>query len=88
LLSSDARQETGLLGLRWRLFDFGRIDAEVAIARGRQAEVLAAYRGTVLRATAEVETALSQFVHSRSELDALVHQIDALTRARRGAGCL
>ncbi len=82
LFESPAQQGAALLGLRWRLFDFGRVDAELAVARGREAEALAAYRGTVLQATAEVETALSRFVQSRSEALVLSRQIAALTLAR------
>lgn len=39
------------LGLRWRSFDFGRVDAQIDAARGQEAEALAAYRLAVLRAT-------------------------------------
>lgn len=58
LFTSDALQRQGLVGVRWRLFDFGRVDAEVAAARGREAEALAGYRQAVLRATSDVENAL------------------------------
>ncbi len=34
LFKSAAFQPGALAGLRWRLFDFGRVDAEVAQARG------------------------------------------------------
>lgn len=82
LFETPAQQGAALLGLRWRLFDFGRVDAELAIARGHEAEALATYRGTVLQATADVETALSRFVQSRSEAAVLSRQIAALTLAR------
>jgi len=82
LFTSGAQQSGALVGLRWRLFDFGRVDFEVAGARGRQQEALAAYRGTVLHATEDVESALSKFVESRSEGEVLMRQIAALTRAR------
>ncbi|CUI04564.1 Outer membrane protein [Janthinobacterium sp. CG23_2] len=62
LFSSGASQAAGMLGLRWRLFDFGRIDAEIGQARGQHAEALAAYRLAALRATEEVENALSALV--------------------------
>jgi outer membrane protein TolC len=85
LFSSAGLQSEALVGLRWRLFEFGRVDAEVAIARGREAEALAAYRATVLHATEDVEVALSQFVESRSEAEVLARQIAALARAREEA---
>jgi outer membrane protein TolC len=52
LFTSGANQALGLLGLRWRLFDFGRVDAQIAAAHGQEAEALATYRLAVLRARA------------------------------------
>jgi outer membrane protein TolC len=57
LFTGGANQALGVLGLRWRLFDFGRVDAQIAAARGQEAEALAAYRLAVLRATEDVENA-------------------------------
>jgi NodT family efflux transporter outer membrane factor (OMF) lipoprotein len=82
LFTSTAQQSGALLGLRWRLFDFGRVDFEVARARGREQEALAAYRSTVLRATEDVEAALSRFVENRAESEVLMRQIASLSRAR------
>jgi outer membrane protein TolC len=62
LFSSGANQAQSVLGLRWRLFDFGRVDAQIAAARGQKAEALPAHRLTVLRATEDVETAFSALV--------------------------
>lgn len=85
ILSSEAMQSQGLLGLRWRLFDFGRIDAEVAMARGREAEALAAYRASVLKACEDVEIALSRYAQRGLESQALERQIAALKAARAQA---
>lgn len=82
LFTSGAYQPQAIAGLRWRLFDFGRIDAEVDGAKARRAEALAAYRQTVLRAAGDVETAFSALIESEAETDALARQIDDLTRAR------
>ena len=82
LSSGDAVQHDIGLGLRWRLFDFGRVDAEVAQARGREAEALAAYRATVLRATEEVENAFSELVQNEARAAALQRQITELGTAR------
>jgi NodT family efflux transporter outer membrane factor (OMF) lipoprotein len=82
ILSSNAVQASGTAGLSWRLFDFGRVDAQVAQARGRQAEALALYRGQVLRATQEVETALSALTQERIAVAASERQVQALTTAR------
>jgi len=73
------------VGLSWRLFDFGRVDAEVAQARGADAEALAAYRATVLNATEEVEDSFSSLIQDEAQADALTRQIDQLTLARAQA---
>ncbi|MEI9964578.1 MAG: efflux transporter outer membrane subunit [Caulobacteraceae bacterium] len=72
-------------GLRWRLFDFGRVDAEVAGARGRDAEALAAWRAAVLGAAEEVEDAFADLGQQQARADALSRQIEALTLARAQA---
>ena len=82
LFTGSAVQASGTAGLRWRLFDFGRVDAEVVQARGRTAEMLALYRGSVLRATAEVETALTRLAEQRNAVGAFEAQVAALTVSR------
>jgi outer membrane protein TolC len=69
-------------GLRWRLFDFGRVDAEVAQAKGRKAEALAGYRASVLQATEDVEDALSDLGQEQARAGVLTQQIAELTTAR------
>jgi NodT family efflux transporter outer membrane factor (OMF) lipoprotein len=59
LFESAAFQPALLAGIHWRLFDFGKVDAEVTGARGAQAEALSAYRQEILQATEDVEDALS-----------------------------
>jgi len=58
------------------------VEAEVAQAKGRDAEALAAWRGTALRATEDVETALVRLVEAQAERAALVRQIAQLRKAR------
>jgi NodT family efflux transporter outer membrane factor (OMF) lipoprotein len=82
LFSGSATQGSGLLGLRWRLFDFGRIDAEIRAARGRNAEALAAYRLAVLRASQDVEDAFSTLVQQEARAASLASGEASLTRAR------
>jgi outer membrane protein TolC len=74
-----------LIGLRWRLFDFGRVDAEVAAARGARAEALSAYRLSVLKATGDVETALTSLVQREQQARLLEEGEAALARARVAA---
>ena len=85
LIGSAGFQPEGLVGLRWRLFDFGRVDAEVAAARGARAEALAAYRLSVLRATGDVENALTALVQRERQARTLNAGEAALARARTAA---
>lgn len=85
LLASDANLAQGVLGLRWRLFDFGRVKAEVEFAKGRDAQALAAYQQTLLQATADVENAMSQLVQSERQNALLQDGVKALTDARVAA---
>ncbi|TXC68062.1 efflux transporter outer membrane subunit [Sphingomonas ginsenosidivorax] len=82
LFGGNATQANGVLGLRWRLFDFGRVDAEIRAARGRNAEALAAYRLTVLRASQDVEDAFSTLVQQEARAAALTQGEASLARAR------
>jgi NodT family efflux transporter outer membrane factor (OMF) lipoprotein len=85
LLTSGASQAAGVLGLRWRLFDFGRIDAQIQLAKGRDAEAMAAYRQAVLRATEDVENAFSALANRSEQVAVLAQGVDSLGRARASA---
>jgi NodT family efflux transporter outer membrane factor (OMF) lipoprotein len=82
LFGAAATQGQGALGLRWRLFDFGRVDAEIAAARGRDAEALAAYRLAVLRASEDVENAFSVLLERETQTTILAQGETSLARAR------
>jgi NodT family efflux transporter outer membrane factor (OMF) lipoprotein len=82
LFGSGGSQAAGVLGLRWRLFDFGRIDAQIDLAKGQDAEMLAAYRLAVLRATEDVENAFSALVKREEQASVLAQGVDSLGRAR------
>lgn len=82
LFTGGAAQAQGFLGLRWRLFDFGRIDAEIASAKGVHAEALAGYRLAVLRASEDVENALSALVKREAQEATLGRGETALARAQ------
>ena len=85
LFGGNSTEAAGVLGLRWRLFDFGRVDAEIAAAEGRNAEALAAYRLTVLQASADVEDAFSALVRQQERAQILSDGGTALGAARRAA---
>jgi len=85
LFTSGASQHQSVLGLRWRLFDFGRVEAQIAAARGKKAESLAAYRLAVLKATEEVENSLSALVNREAQVDILIRGESSLSRARESS---
>jgi outer membrane protein TolC len=82
LLSATSLQPQAAAGLRWRLFDFGRIDADVARAKGANAEALAAYRKAVLRAAEDVENAVVTLTQLETQHTELAQEVEAHTRAR------
>ena len=82
LFTPSTFQPRGGVSLRWRLFDFGRVDAEVESADAASREALLAYRSVVLRAAEEVENACMNLVQFEAHARAAAAQIKALTRAR------
>lgn len=85
LFSSGASQSAGVLGLRWRLFDFGRINAQIDQAKGLEAEALAAYSQSVLRASEDVENAFSVLVNREAQAAILVAGETSLSSARQSS---
>lgn len=85
LFTGGANQAAGVLGLRWRLFDFGRINAQIQQAKGQQAEMLAAYRLAALHATEDVENAFSALVKREEEAAVLTQGVDSFSRAREAS---
>ena len=85
LLTNDASQASAMLGLRWRLFDFGRINAQIDQARGQEAEALAAYRQSALRATADVENALTDMNQRNRQAATLEQGVQAWQQARQAS---
>ncbi|AHB11106.1 type I secretion outer membrane protein, TolC family (plasmid) [Zymomonas mobilis subsp. mobilis str. CP4 = NRRL B-14023] len=68
--------------LRWRIFDFGKIDAEVHQAKGAYAEQLAQYRSTVLHAAEDVENAFMSLAQSEKRAEDLRTEVASLAEAR------
>ena len=75
-------QPTAVAGLRWRLFDFGRVDAEVKQARGANAESLILYRNSILKAAEDVEDSFSVLAQSAERSHQLSAEINSLQRAK------
>ncbi len=82
LFEQQGFQPIGVAGLRWRLFDFGRVDAEVKQARGANAEALLRYRSSVLHAAEDVEDAFTLLVQSENRRTELLLEIAQLQRVR------
>ena len=81
VFSGGANQAQASVGLRWRLFDFGRIEAEIAASRGRNSEALAAYKLAVLQASGDVENAITALVRSEEQERLLAAGEQSLARA-------
>lgn len=82
LFTSGAFTSVAAGALRWRLFDFGKVDAEVAQARGSNAEALVIYRQAVLRAAEDVENALSSLSQTQAYETELQGQVKSLISVR------
>jgi len=82
LFEQQGFQPIGVVGLRWRLFDFGRVAAEVEAARGANAEALLKYRSSVLHAAEDVEDAFSLLVQSENRRNEILREIAELQRVR------
>ena len=82
LLKAATFQPQGIASLRWRVFDFGKVSAEVAQAKGANAEALARYEQAMLRAAEEVENAFTSLVQLETHQQELLAEVAALKRAR------
>ncbi len=82
LLTGNAFQAAGGGLLRWRLFDFGKIDAEVEQTKGANEAALAVYRSTVLRAAEDVENALAGLAQTQAHSREVQGEVDSLVKAR------
>lgn len=85
LLTSSAFQPAAAIGLHWRLFDFGRVDAEVEQAKGANREALLRYRASMLKATEDVEDAFVALTELESQHALLTKEVAAHQEARDAA---
>jgi len=82
LFKSASFQPIGTAGFSWRLFDFGKVDAQVKQAKGAYAEALAEYRESTLKAVQDVEDAFMALVQTELRTEELKQEVAALIRAR------
>jgi hydrophobe/amphiphile efflux-1 (HAE1) family protein/NodT family efflux transporter outer membrane factor (OMF) lipoprotein len=82
LFTSSGFQPAAVAGLRWRIFDFGRVNAEVKQARSVNAEALIDYRQAVLKAAEDVENAVASLSETEAYSVEVQAEVRSLTRAR------
>src|SRR5213080_3850882 len=82
LFEQQGFQPISVVGLRWRLFDFGAVAAEVKRARGANAEALLQYQSSALHAAEDVEDAFSLLVQSEYRRNEILREIAELQRVR------
>jgi NodT family efflux transporter outer membrane factor (OMF) lipoprotein len=82
LFSASSFEPIGSGAIRWRIFDFGKIDAEVKQARGEHALALAQYRETVLHAAEDVENAFITLAQTEARTAQLQSEVQSLKRSR------
>jgi NodT family efflux transporter outer membrane factor (OMF) lipoprotein len=85
LIGSSSFQPQAAIGLHWRLFDFGRVDAEVAQAKGANAQALAEYRQAMLKATEDVENAIVTLTELEAQRLDVNQEVEAHQVARTAA---
>lgn len=84
LFDPDAKLWLGGASVRWRLLDWGRLNADLRAAKGREAEALAVYRATTEKAAAEIDTALAAVragAERTRQVEALIAEIGKVRRA-------
>ena len=79
----DADSFTGFVGLsvNWPILNYGRIRSNIRVQDARYEQAVAAYRDTVLRAAADVEAGLAEFLRSRERTVHLAEAVDASNRS-------
>lgn len=82
LFKSASFEAIGTAGFSWRVFDFGKVDAQVKLTKGAYAEALAEYRESTLKAVQDVEDAFMALVQTELRKEELRQEVSALTRAR------
>ena len=83
LFNSNSLSAVAAPLISWRIFDGGRVKAEIQAAEARQNTAVLAYEGAVISALGDAERALSDY---RFSCDALERQRTALASTRRDYG--
>jgi NodT family efflux transporter outer membrane factor (OMF) lipoprotein len=68
-------------GFQWNVLNYGRLINNVRLQDARFCELVTTYRNTVLRANAEAEDGIVEFLQSQLQAKALQRSVDAAERA-------
>jgi NodT family efflux transporter outer membrane factor (OMF) lipoprotein len=79
--SAGSRYWTAGPMVQWRIFDAGRIRANIRLQNARQEESLANYEQTVLAAFEDVENALTAYAHEQLRRESLSQAVKANKQA-------
>jgi multidrug efflux system outer membrane protein len=74
--------------VQWRIFDYGRIRANIRVQNARVEQALAAYEQSMLAAFTDVETALTAYAKEQTRRQSLAHAAEANEKAVAMAGDL
>lgn len=79
----DANSFAGFIGLQvnWPIFNYGRIESNIRVQDARYEQAIAAYQESVLRAAADVEAGLSEFLRSKERTGFLGEAVSASKRS-------
>jgi outer membrane protein TolC len=79
----DAESFAGFIGLQvnWPILNYGRIEGNIRVQDARYEQAVAAYQDSVIRAAADVEAGLSDFLRSRERTTHLSEAVDASKRS-------
>lgn len=79
----DADSFSGFIGLgiNWPILNYGRIQSNVRVQDARFEQAVSAYQEIVLRAAADVEAGLAEFLRSRDRTTHLFEAVDASNRS-------
>lgn len=79
----DANSFAGFIGLQvnWPIFNYGRVEGNIRVQDARYEQAVAQYQESVLRAAADVESGLSDFLRSKERTTYLTESVDATKRS-------
>lgn len=79
----DADSFTGFIGLEvnWPILNYGRIEGNIRVQDARYEQAVAQYQDSVIRAAADVEGGLSEFLRSKERTTHLTEAVDASKRS-------